>query len=218
VPNGIGSSMTWTETAVLDTIQEDMVQENGLMQQEGLISSDNGSHSTSSTISTPEVNTFAIEHEQQQGGGGGGAGGGNGGEGSVGMTMNDINIVNHGDGRENTMSSDNGILMGRSALSNNSSSQLQQTNGIGSQLPNVASVPARRRLLLVDDNDFCLDVTEMQISNFLEKEGYSFVDVETCSADVLQHLCENVDYDFVMMDLNFPGTPEMSSMLPGAFI
>jgi hypothetical protein len=29
----------------------------------------------------------------------------------------------------------------------------------------------RRRLLLVDDNDFCLDVTEMILSNFLEEQG-----------------------------------------------
>jgi CheY-like chemotaxis protein len=73
----------------------------------------------------------------------------------------------------------------------------------------------RRRLLLVDDNDFCLDVTEMILSNFLEEQGYSFIDVETCSNNVLEHLLDNDDYDFVMMDLNFPGTPSEINMLPG---
>jgi len=44
---------------------------------------------------------------------------------------------------------------------------------------------------------------------------YSFIDVETCSNNVLEHLLDNDDYDFVMMDLNFPGTPSGINMLPG---
>ena len=67
----------------------------------------------------------------------------------------------------------------------------------------------------MDDNEFCLDVTEMVLHNFLETEGYGFIEVETCSTNVLQHLLENDDYDFVIMDLHFPGTPEDTNMLPG---
>ena len=55
--------------------------------------------------------------------------------------------------------------------------------------------------LLVEDLLFFQNY-EMQLNNFLEAEGYGFVDIEACSTDVLQHLCANDDYDFVMMDLN----------------
>ena len=58
----------------------------------------------------------------------------------------------------------------------------------------------------------------MQLSNFLLDAGYTFVDVDTCSTDILQHMLESEDYDFVMMDLNFPGTPEASNMLPGSCV
>jgi hypothetical protein len=57
----------------------------------------------------------------------------------------------------------------------------------------------------------------MQLSNFLLDAGYNYVDVDTCGSDVLRHMLESNDYDFVMMDLNFPGTPEQSNMLPGVW-
>ena len=107
----------------------------------------------------------------------------------------------------------NNILLQEETYNDIESIQIQQNL----QYNNFQQQPEERRrtLLLVDDNHFTLDVTEMQLNNFLEAEGYGFVDIEACSTDVLQHLCANDDYDFVMMDLNFPGTPENTGMLPG---
>jgi signal transduction histidine kinase/CheY-like chemotaxis protein len=65
-----------------------------------------------------------------------------------------------------------------------------------------------RRLLLVDDNDFVLDVCEMQLRSLLDHHGLSDVQLDTCAKDVLPFLLSHEEYGLVFMDLNFPGTPE----------
>ena len=65
-----------------------------------------------------------------------------------------------------------------------------------------------RRLLLVDDNDFVLDVCEMQLRSLLDKHGLSDVLLDTCAKDVLDYLLGHEAYGLVFMDLNFPGTPK----------
>ena len=65
-----------------------------------------------------------------------------------------------------------------------------------------------RRLLLVDDNNFVLDVVEMQLCKYLDQQGLGDIQVDTCSEEVLDFLLSHEDYGLVFMDLNFPGTPE----------
>ena len=68
----------------------------------------------------------------------------------------------------------------------------------------------KRSLLLVDDDKFVLDVCEMQLSTCLHEQGYADVSLETCDENVLNHLMHHKDYDLVLMDISFPGTPDVA--------
>ena len=163
----------------------------------GSINGGVGGHINMDNIVNNNINNNSTNNNSMNNGMGGIGGGNNGNNGNNGSNGNN----------------GNNILLQEETYNDIESIQIQQNL----QYNNFQQQPEERRrtLLLVDDNHFTLDVTEMQLNNFLEAEGYGFVDIEACSTDVLQHLCANDDYDFVMMDLNFPGTPENTGMLPG---